>query len=383
MKLHILKNIAPLFILAAACGAYRLVASPPAAKEPVLRDRPWTVGPRYDIQEIATDEQLLAVLDRMKPPKGKPNTNVLVHALRLWGATVDFGDPTIPSGPTMRNYFLHDADFRKLAGEDAPPLFTLDPDGVRVRPALMKDPHEATGAVHVDDLLATLAETNTPLSQPLETRNGTANVGELLRGTLNRFHLEQQEFEWSAISYARYVFPNQNWTNVHGQKTTVEELVDDLIHHPLEEGVCGGTHRIEALVVLLRADEQAHALAPRTKKRIVEHLGKIVSLLMQSQAPDGHWTRTWTRGALPRADYKGESGEEILLTGHHLEWLALAPPEVQPPRETMVRAGQWLVRAMLEVDDASLQKMYGPFSHAARALCLWRSKEPALAWKSE
>src|SRR5205085_532920 len=136
--------------------------------------------------------------------------------------------------------------------------------GVRARPSLLRDVHEASGAVHTDDLLATLAEIGTPLSQPLDTRQGTTTVGELLHGALHRFHLEQQEFEWSAISYARYVLPVTSWTNQHGQRISVDDLVDDLINHPLEEGVCGGTHRLEALVVLLRADEQAHALSPKT-----------------------------------------------------------------------------------------------------------------------
>jgi hypothetical protein len=73
---------------------------------------------------------------------------------------------------------------------------------------------------------------------------------------------------------------------------------------------------------------------------------------------------------------------QLLVTGHHLEWLALAPDEVQPPRETIVRAGQWLARTLIEMDQQELTATYGPYSHAARALCLWRSKEPFAAWKA-
>ena len=383
MTLRPIQVISPFFLLAAACGVYRLVASPPPVKLPDCRDKPWVIAPRYNIKEVAEDEQLQAVLERMKPPKGKPNTNVFVHALRLWGPTVDFGDPEIPSGPTMLNYFLRDAEFRKLAGDKAPPLFTKEESGLRMRIMILKDPHESTGFAHTDDLMATFGEMGMPLSQPLETRFGKTSIGELLQGTLNRFHLEQQEFEWSAISYARYVFPNKSWPNQHGQKITVDELVDDLINHSLEFGVCGGTHRIEALVVLLRADEQAHALSARTRKRIIEHLTRMSQLLVQSQSPHGQWTRSWVRGAVPTADYKGMQGEEILLTGHHLEWLALAPKEILPPRDNIVRAGQWIVNALKEVDEKTLNEQYGPFTHAARALCLWRSKEPALAWTAK
>ncbi|HZZ70613.1 MAG TPA: hypothetical protein VFE24_00050 [Pirellulales bacterium] len=380
MRLASLRGLTPLFLLAIGCGAYRLLAEAPPPKIVLLRGEPWCVLPRYDLPPIATDAQLRAVLERMKPPAGKANTNVLVHALRLWGPTVDFGDPAIPSGPEMRAYFLQDAAFQRWAGADAPPLFALDPAGARVRPALLNNPFEQSGSVHVDDLLATLGEIGTPLAQPLDTRDGRTSVENLLFGALHRFHLEQQEYEWTAISYARFVAPQTSWTNEHGQRITVEELVDDLIQHPVEEGVCGGTHRLEALVVLLRVDDQAHFLAPRTRRKITVHLGRVSAYLVRAQAPQGYWTRGWIRGAPPRAGEKLDLGDEILLTGHHLEWLALAPPEVQPPRETIIRAGQWLVRAMLEVDHDTLTKWYGPFSHAARALCLWRSVNPADVW---
>jgi hypothetical protein len=73
--------------------------------------------------------------------------------------------------------------------------------------------------------------------------------------------------------------------------------------------------------------------------------------------------------------------DRLLVTGHQLEWLALAPEEVQPPRQTVIRAAQWLARTLVEMDQKELVDSYGPYTHAARALCLWRSVEPAAAWK--
>jgi hypothetical protein len=64
-----------------------------------------------------------------------------------------------------------------------------------------------------------------------------------------------------------------------------------------------------------------------------------------------------------------------------LEYLAFAPEQFQPPRESIIRAGQWLARAFVEETPKELEKNYGPFSHAARALCLWRGQEPWDAWQ--
>jgi hypothetical protein len=74
--------------------------------------------------------------------------------------------------------------------------------------------------------------------------------------------------------------------------------------------------------------------------------------------------------------------DKLLVTGHHLEWLALAPEEVQPPREAVVRAAQWLVTALMEMDEKQIAAAYGPYSHAARALCLWRGVDPFEFWKA-
>lgn len=389
----------PFVVVLAACGIYRASLAS-SSRHDALRDLvqenhalppcPNVIAPRYDDPRVATDAQLRAVLERMKPTLDPVDTNVLVHALRLWGPKAEFGDKKHPSGATMLRYFLDDNQFRQLAPPNTPPLFSVAPDGATVRPWTEDSPHKLTGAVHVDDLMATLAESGVPLSEPLVTREKTVRVADLLHSAMRRFHRRQQEYEWTAISYARYLFPANRWENRYGQPVDVASLVDELLEQPLPNGVCGGAHRIEALVILLRADDSHHVLPQRTRKKIIAHLRHISSLITASQSPDGYWDRDWHMGAAAgtsttskgQPEASGRMYDRILTTGHQLEWLALAPPEVQPPRETVVRAAQWLVRAMLSESDANLKAHYGPFSHAARALCLWRSKEPYEAWQN-
>jgi len=392
--MHYLRAATPVLLVLAACGIYRVTQASSHMPDDVRRlapQKPNEIAPRYDDPRVATDEQLRAIMDRMKPTLDPVDTNLLVHALRLWGPHAEFGDAKHPSGPTMLQYFLDDATFRKVAGDKSPPLFKPSADGIAVRPWNEDSPHKQTAAVHVDDLLATLAESGVPLTEPLRMREATGEVADLLEGALRRFHRRQQEYEWTAISYARYLFPAQRWENRYGQPIDVAALVDELLEQPLPNGVCGGAHRLEALVVLLRADDTHHALPKRTRKKIIDYLARVSALLTASQHSEGYWNRDWYRGSPSIAqaattqagDKQDTMYDRILTTGHHLEWLALAPPEVQPPQETIVRAGQWLARAMLAEDAKNLKKHYGPFSHAARALCLWRSKDPYQAWKPE
>jgi len=383
LSLNVIRWSMPSVLLLSACALYRLtLASSEVGPVRVTHRRPNVIAPRYNEPRVATDEQLHRVLARVRPRAEQIDTNVIVHALRLWGPEVRFDDPAWLDGPTMLAYFLDDATYRRLAGDDAPPLFEMVPDGLRTRLRRSDGLRPRLAAVHEDDLLATLAECGVPLDTPLVTRDGTYQVADLLEGSMRRFHRTQQEYEWTAISFARYLFPTSRWHNRFGEPLDVREMVAELVEQSPPAGVCAGTHRLEALVVLNRADEASGALPRATRRNILKHLGRISATLQQTQATEGSWDRWWA-GGRPTEDSPEDRSlyTKILVTGHQLEWLAFAPPEVQPPRENIVRAGQWLVRAMLEIEDRQLQEHFGPLSHAARALCLWRGKEPADMWR--
>ena len=375
----------PTLIVVAALGVYRLVVVTPGRPAIVLtHNEPVTIGPRYDDPRVVTDEQLAAVLERVKPPTAPVTTNNFVHALRLWGPAADFGDPAIPTGRELRDYFLDNATVRRYAGDKTPPLFFHGSNGIEVRSYDDSVTDRDTSSFHTDDLLATLAESGLPLDTPLHLADGEARIEDLLRTALTRFHLEQLEYEWTAIAYARYVFPQREWRNKYGEKINVDQLVDEIVSHPPDLGPCNGLHRLEALAVLNRADEQYRVLSRTTKRKMLLYMKRSSLALAAAQSPEGYWTRQWPQGTAA-ATFTKETAptlhDKLLVTGHHLEWLALAPDEVQPPREHVVRAGQWLARTLVELDEKELLNAYGPYTHAARALCLWRSAEPQAAWK--
>ena len=384
MLINLFRWCMPLLVITAGLVVCRMTAEPQAADEPIApeHDEPWRVAPLYDMPRVATDEQLAAVLDRMKLARDPANTNKIVHSLRLWGPHARFGDAKYLDGDEMRDYFLDDAVFRQIAGEGTPPLFSISDGKVHTREWQPDDTHRSTGSVHIDDLLATLAEIGVPLSTPLKTRDGETTVRSLADVAMRRFHRRQAEYEWSIISYGRYFYPAPKWTNQYGETLDADQLLDELTEQPLRRGVCAGTHRLEAMIVLHQANGHVDEMSRRSRHKLLSHLANVRNLLIASQHPEGYWTRDWHLGSEALNRPTSDLASRILATGHHLEWLALAPPEIQPPRETIVRASQWLIRAMLEVDEAKLSLDYGPFSHAARALCLWRNKDPYEAWKA-
>ncbi len=403
----------PALILLVGLATYRFLFTAPGSEDVLPpRSEPWRIEPLHDEPRIVTDQQLAEVLDRVRPPGAPANTNLYVHALRLWGDQADFSDSDRPSGGQLRDYFLRDEVFRKWAGSAAPPLFAAREIGLAARSFDDEAAFQTSGSYHQDDLLATLAETGVPLDTPLETRDGAGTVADLLRQSLRDFHPDRLEFEWTVISYARYAFPLSEWRNKYGQRVDVESLVDLLLAAPLTQGPCNGLHRMEAIVVLYRVDQEAGGvLKPRTRQRLLDQMLRVSQLLAASQSEQGYWTRRWPLGAaaltqsaasatsdiagdtaIDAADHQSqparrevdaaELGDRLLVTGHQLEWLALAPEEVLPPRENLVRAGQWLVRTLLEIDEHDLRDRYGPYSHAVRALSLWRGRQPYDAWSA-
>lgn len=373
-------TLPPLILFAGLLIFRSVVFHMPETKWTTARDVPWKVTPRFDWQEVATDEQLAAVMNRMKPLK-TVNTNMIVHALRLWGPNAEFNDSAFVSGPQMLRYFLDDAEFRARAGENTPALFRHTAQGVEARAYDQFDRNFPTSSYHPDDLLATLAESGVPLSTPMQLRDGPATVRDLLEGALHNFHPQQFEYEWTSIAFARYLFPENPPLNMYGQKWNLDSLLDELCDNPMYQGQCLATHRLEALAVLYRADEKANALTPEQKRRILTYLKQASLVLQEAQTAEGSWNRKWFSGAAARNEKKVAIYDKLLSTGHHLEWLAIAPSDVHPPRETIIRAGQWLVRALQEVDQKLLDDHYGPCTHASRALCLWRSTDPYEAWQ--
>ncbi len=400
----------PPLLLLAALTAYRFVSGALAPQSPgqvaAPRNEPAVIAPTYDEPRLCTDKQLAEVLDRVKPPASPVNTNNLVHALRLWGKDADFGDPKIPSGKEMLGYFLDDAIFQKWAGKETPALFFQGEDGIQPRIFDDGGKYRPTSSYHPDDLLATLAETGTPLDTPMHLRGSDAKVGDLLDDSMRRFYLDRLEFEWSTISYIRYLYPLKQWRNKYGERISVDGLIKELMEKAPEAGPCDGLHRLEAMVLLYRVDEavqasgQKSALSKNDRRNMLGYMKRVSELLVAAQSPEGFWTRQWSKGtppteikqepdatsntaAKPKADPKAKTAamhDKLLVTGHQLEWLALAPEQVQPPRENIVRAGQWITRTLLEIDQKELTETYGPYSHAARALCLWRNVEPMEAW---
>ncbi len=348
-------------------------SGPRSGMLPPLANDPLVIEPEFDYPFVITDEQLIRVLDKLRPRLlGKePKINHVDHALRFWGVDAVFNDPKCLSGERLRRILTDHRAFAAVWGETTRPLLINEQERI-----VWRIQEGSASSSHVDHTLATLAEVGTPLDYPLITANGKAQLRSVMHQALRQFSLNQQEYEWTTLAYALYAAKTVPWYSREGQQITYDRLAGRIMRQPHGQGCCYGNHRLYTLTILLRIDSDRPIFSSQIRDQVMSHLREATRRLIASQATDGSWDRSWSN-EVPESDELSPLARRLLATGHALEWWAMAPRELHPTREVLVRGGQWLVEEIDKLSDAEVQENYTFLTHVGRALALWRGDFPA------
>lgn len=372
-----------IFLAAAFFAWQRSDAFHRRATLPATNNQPRVVRPLYDYDFVISDGQLAEVLRKLHPKfQSHPaKINFVDHALRMWGADAVFTDDSL-SGRQMLSLLLNHDAFQKQYDANLP-LLQRSPQGIAVTTQAGR-----ASVSHVDHLMGTLAEVGIPLTQSIHTASGSATVGDIYTNALSTFRLNQREYEWTTLAAAFYGRDGEGWVSGEGQSLNFDLLAERLIRQPQPQGVCYGQHRIYTLVMLIRIDDQVRAesspesvakrlLSDETRSNIHHYLLGMTQRLYHTQSEEGYWDGNWPdlQQKIPDPDNSPIS-RRILATGHVLEWWAMAPEELHPPRDTIVRAAQWLAREIIVMDPETVEKNFTFLTHAGRALALWRGSLP-------
>jgi hypothetical protein len=370
-----------ILVVGVGYGTHRFREFQVVRQQPIPQTEPLKIAPRYDRPDVVTDEQLSQVLTVLQPRlRGpKPRINYVDHALRFWGVEASFADPQALSGVELRELLVDHRVFAEAWGPKTKPFLVPDTRGEDLL-AFRTRSGQAT-ASHVDHTLAGLAEVGTPLDFPLITPNGEMTLQAAFDQAFREFSLNQDEYEWSTLAFLHYLPHVKEWYSTEGQQITWNRLADRLMRQRLAQGVCFGQHRLHALALLVRVDEDRQLLSAEGRARIIAYLKDATERLARTQHADGYWDGRWPgderEGPTTAARSPlGDQADRLLATGHILEWWAFAPPECLPPDETLVRAGQWLVDGLTGLTPPQIDQFYPFLTHGGRALSLWRSRWP-------
>lgn len=358
-----------------------LTGTLPVPPVPVARDVPLRVKPLYDDPQLVSDAELAAVLKqvlpRFKPEHLRPN--FVEHALRIWGVDATFNDKAVMSGAQMKDFLADHGKYLASWGAQTQPLLQEQPDGVSIRWGTSQG-----ASVHHDHWLACLTEAGVHLHEPvfLPSRH-QKSIGDVLQRSLRDFRVDERETEWSAMGFGLWIVPVKEWQTTDGRHVSFDMLAQRLLRGTNRMGVCHGTHRLYSMMLLVRLDDEYHILSPAVREAVLAHLRTIRDLIVASQFPDGHWSSEWFRGADALVKPVDDpTFRKVIATGHHLEWLSIAPLELHPPREKVRLAARWVIDTAVAQTPAQIQEHYTFYSHVGGALSGWRKTRPADFWRA-
>lgn len=344
----------------------------------IPRETPLVIEPLYDDAEVVSDEELAAVLAKVQPrfqhERLKPN--YVEHALRTWWIKSKFADPKVMSGEAMKDFLTNHGEYLASWGPKVPPLLQDETTGVAIRWG-----KEEGASVHHDHWLACLTEAGIGLHEVVSTPGRQCELADVLQEALRDFRLDETEVEWSAMAFGFWIAPQKTWTTRDGRVLSFDLLADRLMRGHKRFGVCSGTHRLYSLVVLMRLDDDHDIISDETRARIMDHMRTVRDLITVCQFEDGHWASNWSEGADSlNKPIDDELYKKVIATGHHLEWMAIAPQELHVPREQILKAADWVIKTTCEQSQSDIGTRYTFFSHVGNALALWRKTHPADFW---
>ena len=343
---------------------------------------PVTPSPLYDDPKVISDEDLALVLHAILPrfSQQKLRPNYVEHAVRTWGSAIEFENEELISGPQMVAFLLDTGRYVASWGDQHDPILQPNDKGIYVRWF-----SDRSASVHHDHMLALLAEAGVTLDQTVYTPARKTTLHEIFAEALRDFRLDERETEWSTMAFAGFLAPQKtsSWRNSQGRRISFDALATRLMRSHKKKGVCLGIHRVYSLMTLVRLhDEYGDLISESTCEQILAFLSDVCELIIDAQYDNGSWPPNWPDGVEAQAneDPKEKSSSRVLATGHHLEWLSIAPKELHPPRNAILRAAAWLVKNVRETSQEEIDRNYTFYSHAGKALALWRGTSPAEFW---
>lgn len=342
--------------------------SPPAIR-PIPLDFPVL---RRAVVDLHSDD-IQPLVNRLEPPHPAP-LSALLHAAQLYGL-----DTRIPVGATTLPILdVLTAETRYFNGQK---IYIETPTGLR---CLTQEPAyrhvQPERQTHPCQLLCEFAKQGIPRDHKIIANGATYSVADCVADLSANLALETDEPEWGCIALICYLPPTKSWTDKNQHVVTFDAIAGCLMRQPTGsrrvQG-CFGIHRLEGLAMLARADETYSLLSSEMRTRVRSHLSSTVERLLSSQSADGSWD-AWSHmpaESRPRSrqiEQNPETASEVagraLVVSHHVHWMLMLAPKMQPANDTYRRAAHFLVNAVASATDNDILRYYCPYSHAAKVL---------------
>ena len=350
------------------------------------RETPFRAVGHLHYTDTVRNEDLLPTLCAAAPIWSPPTVPTLFHELILWGKEADFTKEMVGHrrrGDEIVEVLLSDAKCKAKTSVNGGDYLIDSPYGIRVVELASPDAEANRGEAHFGQLLKVLGEANVASNTQVRTSSGrSGQVSEIFQDAVLRFSFSK-ELEFITCAMVYWLPEGQTtWTNEFGNSFSYDTLMIKLLDTKIGKGACGGCHLPYAVSVLLSLDSKQDVLTGNTREAARDWLKELSKRLEVRQATGGGWDKSWAGGEAIHV-WGDTRLDHITITGHHLEWIAIAPPDCIPNKEIVrsaVRALAHETAILVEIPKRSF-KTGLPSCHAARALVLLSGVDPVRVFK--
>jgi len=330
--------------------------STPAAVEPIEKDAP-------------PPETKDALKDRLDAARNHVRQREVLVRYGFW--TVFHA--ILGMGPERT--FVKDADGKVTkaidyicAGSDMPGL-EFRPMGDAVEVVTRAGNGDYQG--HQDQYIAEMAQWGMPETYVFTIKGKKHTFKEFIQYSRDLASVTgNQELSWAVLIIGQYYGTDYRWTNLQGEKLSLEDVVKYEISKPIGPmTACGGTHRLFGLSWVYHLHRKSGGKKEGVWKDLVTYVDGYKQMARDNQnRHDGSFSTKF----IIEPDRNPNLDERINTTGHVFEWLSLALPLEELRAEWMEDAANTLAKMILDSKDRGINA--GGLYHATHGLEIYRTR---------
>jgi hypothetical protein len=279
------------------------------------------------------------------------------HAILGLGPGIELVDPKTKERTNALDFICNGGSVRGL-------VFKPTPAGVDVVSTM-----DTLGQGHQDQFIAEMAQWGMPANRRMLVQGKEYTFLDFVNHSQSRARVTQnQELSWTIIIIAQYRGTDIEWTNPFHEKLHYHDIVRYELNAPIENGACGGTHRLFGLTWAYHLHLQKGGKTEGVWRGVPEKNAKYRDLAKKLQNADGSFSTSFFRERAndPNMDRR------MNTTGHILEWLSLALSDEELRQPWVQDAVSALCQQILSQQRAPIDS--GSLYHAVHGLLIYYAR---------
>ncbi len=228
---------------------------------------------------------------------------------------------------------------------------------------------DSQGQGHQDQFVAEMAQWGMPADRIFKVQGRDYKFLDFVKNSQMRARTTaDQELSWTIVVVSQYFGTDAAWTNAHGERLRLEDLVRYEVEASVEKAPCGGTHRLFGLTWAYHLHLARGGKAEGVWKAVSVRTDEYMLKAKQSQWPDG----LFSTASFESKAHAPDKQLQLNTTGHIFEWLALALPDGDLRSDWMQGAASALAQLILDMQDSPMDS--GSMYHAVHGLYLYHAR---------